>query len=180
MLLASAPIAMAADPAQDATDKIPRKEPTPALNEAARFGFVESMFHSFVAEKCEKLPEPTRSQMKQARAGWRERNQYLINPLWFWSNYRVALTGARGSVGQEALLAILQPYEDEAKGRMKAELPGRKPSVEACNAQIARFADPALDLKVSAHAPALQEIREYSYLYAKPVSAEFAPPVGAN
>ena len=157
--------------------KVAPMEITPAHNEAARFAFEQGIFHTHVADKCGKLPEPTRSRAKAALAAWRERNQFLVTPTFFWFNYVIARDDLRGNQASEQLLATMQAYQASAKAQVMAELPGRKPTAQACAAQLDRFDDPSLDLKVSAHAPALQAIREYSYLFSERIAA---PAAGAD
>jgi hypothetical protein len=150
--------------ADEAKKLIERMPVTDARNNAAEYAMTQGLIHSKIAEKCQKLPEPTKTNAKSALAEWRDRNQYLVTPTFFWVNY-VAATNLQG---QEYVYQTLTSFDEHAKQVVKTAMPSRKPDVSVCNEWLAKFSDASLDLKNSEHAISLQEIREYSYKFSVP------------
>jgi hypothetical protein len=154
----------AAEPAQ----KIEPMEITDVRNKAAEYAFTQGLLHTKVAEKCQKLPEPIRSRAKMALDEWRERNQFLVSPTFFWVNYVGTVTTPDKNASQDYVYRTLTAFNSKAKAMVEESIPGRKPSSDGCEAWLIKFADASLDLKVSEHAASLQEIREYSYKFSVP------------
>ena len=151
-----------------ATEPPPKIEPmeiTDARIAAAEYAFTQGLLHTKVAEKCQKLPDPLRTRAKVALEEWRERNQFLVDPSFFWVNYVGTVTT---SDSQEFVYHMLTAFNAKAKAMVEESIPGRKPTPEGCEAWLAKFADESLDLKVSDYAVSLQEIREYSYKFSVP------------
>ncbi|RNF85088.1 hypothetical protein EER27_04705 [Lysobacter psychrotolerans] len=152
--------------AQEASQPIERLPVTDARNSAAQYAFTQGLIHTKISEKCQKHPDPIRANAIAALASWRERNQYLVTPAFFWTKY-VSVTNSQG---QGYVLRTLQSYDADAEQAVRTTLPGRKPDAAACTEALSGFSDGALDLRNSEHAPSLQEIREYSYKFSVPAT----------
>lgn len=139
---------------------------TDARNLAAEHAFIQGLLRTKVAERCQRLPEPMKSRARTALAQWRERNQALVNPAFFWVNYVGTATTTSEDESQDYVYRMLTSFDAKAKALAKESLPGRrKPPLAACEAWMAKFDDRALDLEASAHGASLQEIHDYSLRY---------------
>lgn len=145
----------------EAKQLIERIAVTDARNNAAEYAMTQGLIHSKIAAKCQKLPEPIKTNAKNALVEWRDRNQYLVTPTFFWVNY-VAATNLQG---QEYVYQTLTSFDTKAEHVVKTAMPGRKAEASVCTEWLAKFSDVSLDLKNSEHAISLQEIREYSYKF---------------
>lgn len=132
---------------------------TDARNNAVEYAMTQALVHSKIAEKCQKLPEPVKSNAKSALVEWRKRNQHLVTPSFFWINY----VAKENPQNQDYVYLAMTSFDVKAKKVVKAAMPDRKPDASACNEWLVKFLDAALDLKNSEHATSLQEILEYSY-----------------
>jgi len=149
------------------TDEAKLIEPMPitdARNTAVEYAMTQALIHSKIAEKCQKLPEPIKTNAKTALVEWRNRNQYLVTPTFFWINY-VAKANPQN---QDYVYLAMTSFNVKAKEVVQTAMPDRKPDASACDEWLAKFLDASLDLKNSEHATSLQEIREYSYKFSVP------------
>jgi hypothetical protein len=137
---------------------------TDARNTAVEYAMTQALIHSKIAEKCEKLPEPIKTNAKTALVEWRNRNQYLVTPTFFWINY-VAKANPQN---QDYVYLTMTSFDAKAKQAVKIAMPDRKPDASTCDEWLSKFSDTSLDLKNSEHATSLQEIREYSYKFSVP------------
>jgi len=150
--------------ATDEVKPIERIPITDARNNAVEYAMTQALIHSKIAEKCQKLPEPVKTNAKSALVEWRRRNQYLVTPSFFWINY----VAKENPQNQDYVYLAMTSFDVKAKNVVKAAMPDRKPDTSTCNEWLVKFLDASLDLKQSEHATSLQEILEYSYRFSVP------------
>jgi hypothetical protein len=142
--------------------------PTPARTQAAAFALTQGLIHAKIAERCKRLPEPTRGQAAAALADWQGRNRRLVDASFVWftsivtAASNVAPNEAAKTRAKQALGEQFHAFENDAARVAASAVPGEPPQAAACGRVLAQFADTSLDLKRSPYAPSLRELRDYA------------------
>jgi hypothetical protein len=163
--LAAATLLALAAPALAAPAAMPGKElvaldVTVERQAAAEFALVLALARSAVSQQCQQVPE-TQARAATALAGWRGRNQALVQPLLSWVNYVAGIDAKDATEARNNVQVIVGGYKAKAVALARLELGSDTPDAAACNLALSRFEDPARDLARSAHGPHLEAIRAY-------------------
>jgi hypothetical protein len=134
---------------------------TPERQAATEFAMVLALARSAVAQQCQQQQPSTQARAASALAGWRARNQALVQPLLSWVNYVAGIDAKDADEARRNVQLAIGGYKARATALARLELGSDAPDAAACNAALARFEDPARDLARSSHGPHLEAIRAY-------------------